>query len=490
MATIPISDGDPKDSYTSSASQTIFPYTFWIKEEAHLAVYVNGLLQTLTTDYTISAVQQPAGANVVFVSGLNDGDAVVLVYDPLFERTAEYTGTIRLEALNTELTYLLTLLQSNQRKIDDALRPSDTETVSFSGELPALTGQGQKVLALKQDLSGIEYRAIAEGATLVSNFEAERFSGDGVDTTFDLSFTPFSANTLIVLVGGVEQFPNVDYLVSGTTLTFSTAPASGTDNIVVRNLSAVTATTTPGDGTVTEDKIGADAVTNSKIATGAVDTDEIADDAVTLAKLEDGTQGDILYYGAAGTPTRLGAGTAGQVLQSNGTGADPSWENETTGATITYGTATSTSSGGSVTLSGIPAAIKKLEIVFDGVSISGSNDVLLTIGDSGGLETTGYTAGASTTGSSGNTQQAYTESYGIVSTNTGSNKFYGSAILNRVDAGSNVWVLSGNLSNAQTGNTYTFGGSKELSGELTQFSLETSGSDTFDDGQVNWVAYS
>ena len=96
MATIPISDGDPKDTYTATAGQTIFPYTFWVKDQTHIAVYLNNVLQTLTTNYTVSAIEEPTGANIVFTSGLTAGDSVVIVYDPLFERTADYTGTIRL----------------------------------------------------------------------------------------------------------------------------------------------------------------------------------------------------------------------------------------------------------------------------------------------------------------------------------------------------------------------------------------------------------
>jgi len=36
-------------------------------------------------------------------------------------------------------------------------------------------------------------------------------------------------------------------------------------------------------------------------------------------------QGDILYYNGTNL-TRLGPGTAGQLLQTNGTGANPSWQ--------------------------------------------------------------------------------------------------------------------------------------------------------------------
>jgi len=329
MATIPISDGTPKNSYVAAASQTIFPYTFWIKDSSHIAVYVNDVLKTITTDYTVSAVQNPTGDNVVFNTGLAEDDTVVLVYDPEYERTAEYTGTIRLTALNTELTYMLTLLQNNKRVSENAIRISDEETVGLAPELPALTGNGGKVFALKSDLTGVEFLTISSSSTITSNYEDESFDGDTVETDFTLSFTPSSQNAVIVWVDDVRQRPVTDYTVVGTTLSFVSAPGSGTDNIVVLNTAAATSVNTPADGSVTEAKIGSGAITSGKLGTDAVSTVKVADNAITLAKLEDGTQGDILYYGASGAPTRLPFGTAGQVLQTNGTGANPSWTSVT-----------------------------------------------------------------------------------------------------------------------------------------------------------------
>ena len=51
-------------------------------------------------------------------------------------------------------------------------------------------------------------------------------TGDGSDTTLSLSTTPTNENATIVTLDGVVQHKST-YSVSGTTLTFSTAPASG-----------------------------------------------------------------------------------------------------------------------------------------------------------------------------------------------------------------------------------------------------------------------
>jgi Pyruvate/2-oxoacid:ferredoxin oxidoreductase gamma subunit len=66
-------------------------------------------------------------------------------------------------------------------------------------------------------------------------FLVDTFSGDGSDTTFTLSQAPATTSSILVAVSGVVQDPST-YSVSGTTLTFSGAPPSGSSNISVRFL--------------------------------------------------------------------------------------------------------------------------------------------------------------------------------------------------------------------------------------------------------------
>ena len=61
----------------------------------------------------------------------------------------------------------------------------------------------------------------------------KRFDGDGSTTAFTLDVAPSSTLDLEVFVGNVRQDPNSAYTVSGTTLTFTGAPPSGTNNIYV-----------------------------------------------------------------------------------------------------------------------------------------------------------------------------------------------------------------------------------------------------------------
>jgi hypothetical protein len=78
-------------------------------------------------------------------------------------------------------------------------------------------------------------------------FPFDQFSGNGSTTAFTLSYAPAGATSIIVSISGVVQNPNT-YSVSGTTLTFTPAPPTGTSNIAVLYLGLpVVATLTPGN---------------------------------------------------------------------------------------------------------------------------------------------------------------------------------------------------------------------------------------------------
>ena len=66
-------------------------------------------------------------------------------------------------------------------------------------------------------------------------FLTDTFSGNGSTVAFTMTVAPANTSSIIVAVTGVLQDPST-YSVSGTTLTFSAAPPSGTSNISVRYL--------------------------------------------------------------------------------------------------------------------------------------------------------------------------------------------------------------------------------------------------------------
>jgi hypothetical protein len=76
----------------------------------------------------------------------------------------------------------------------------------------------------------------------------DSFDGDGSTTAFTLSRTVQLATDIEVFVGNVRQEPSVAYTVSGTTLTFTGTPASGTGNIYAVHQTANQGTLVPPTG--------------------------------------------------------------------------------------------------------------------------------------------------------------------------------------------------------------------------------------------------
>ncbi len=88
-----------------------------------------------------------------------------------------------------------------------------------------------------------------------TNMDTNIYAGDGSDTTFTLSNAPDDENNLMVFIDGVFQAQNT-YSVSGTTLTFATAPANGRVITVYHSTTTVggsnnTINTMTGDGSDT-----------------------------------------------------------------------------------------------------------------------------------------------------------------------------------------------------------------------------------------------
>jgi hypothetical protein len=76
------------------------------------------------------------------------------------------------------------------------------------------------------------------------------FNGTGSQTAFTLSRSVVSANDIQATVNNVVQQPNDAYTVSGNTITFTSAPSAGTNNVYVRYISTTTQSIAPSQGTV------------------------------------------------------------------------------------------------------------------------------------------------------------------------------------------------------------------------------------------------
>lgn len=148
---------------------------------------------------------------------------------------------------------------------------------------------------------------------------------------------------------------------------------------------------------------------------------------------------------------------------------------------IKSGTAVASTSGTSIDFTSIPSWVKRITVMLDGVSTNGTSNPLIQIGDSGGVETSGY-ASSSVAADSVVVVATYTAGFGIRAGNV-ANSLSGHLILTL--RGSNAWICSGTVS-AAAGAIFTVAGTKALSDILDRVRITTvNGTDTFDAGTIN-----
>ena len=149
---------------------------------------------------------------------------------------------------------------------------------------------------------------------------------------------------------------------------------------------------------------------------------------------------------------------------------------------ITSGTAQASTSGTSIDFTGIPSGVKRITVMFNGVSIQGSNP-LIQLG-AGSVTTSGYVS------SGGNiennvTPQAGSSTAGLILGEISLSAALISGHMVITNVSGNIWVSS---SYGKTSTTRCFigGGNVTLSGTLDRVRITTvNGTDTFDAGSIN-----
>jgi hypothetical protein len=145
---------------------------------------------------------------------------------------------------------------------------------------------------------------------------------------------------------------------------------------------------------------------------------------------------------------------------------------------VVSGTAVASTSGTSIDFTSIPSWVKRITVMFSGVSTSGTSNYLVQLG-SGSVTTSGYL------GSSGNLggSASFTTGFGLTS---GAATVVMQATMTISNLSGNTWVASqvGGRSDAAS---VTFGGGNiALAGVLDRVRITTvNGTDTFDAGSIN-----
>jgi len=146
------------------------------------------------------------------------------------------------------------------------------------------------------------------------------------------------------------------------------------------------------------------------------------------------------------------------------------------------GTSVASTSGTSIDFTSIPSWVKRITVMFNGVSTNGSSFGLVQLGDSGGVENTGYTGAVAFSGGS-STGANPTTGFGF-GNNSASFTFSGNMTITNVSG--NIWAAACVGGSTNSSLACLSGGNKTLSAVLDRVRITTvNGTDTFDAGSIN-----
>jgi hypothetical protein len=149
---------------------------------------------------------------------------------------------------------------------------------------------------------------------------------------------------------------------------------------------------------------------------------------------------------------------------------------------ITSGTSVASTSGTSITFSSLPAWVKRITVMFNGVSTNGTSVVLVQIG-SGSTTITGY-VGTATTLVNASAVSVNSQTTGFpIPGSSASDVRTGHAILTNISG--NIWIQTAMVSNSTSAGGFA-SSVVTLGGVLDRVVITTvNGTDTFDLGSIN-----
>ena len=285
-----------RDTFTGDGATTNFTLTQAYAGQNDVLVFVDGVIQYPGTNFTIS------GSTLAFTAApSNTARIEVLGTTPVASTVTPGDGTVTAAKLaassytrdtftgnGSTATYNLTGDPGSENGslvfIGGVIQDPGTHySMNLTGATKTITltsnlGNGVELLVIYGPVNttgvpsdgSITFQKLAG-----SNFQTDTYTGNGSTTSYTLTQSVLTANHLFVTVAGVLQTPTSSYSASGTTLTFTAAPANGAA-IVVRYYAGASFNV-PTDNSVTSAKIVDGTITKTDLAFNP------EDDAVALA---------------------------------------------------------------------------------------------------------------------------------------------------------------------------------------------------------------
>jgi len=244
-----------KQSLTADSSTTTFTLNYTVGSSSSIFVSVAGVPQEPEVAYNIAN----GGNQIVFTAAPTTGDTIFVIFlgvalDVATLGTAAFTGQVELAETRADDDLLLIYDTSagSIKKIQASNVASDLD-INATTALAEQPASGDKFIIYDATAGAnraVEYQYINPSLTYTNG----TFTGDGSTTTITID-SGRAVNDVLVHVNGFLLVPTDDYTISGTTLTFTTAPAASAE-ISVRYLpltgsATYTNDTATGDGSTT-----------------------------------------------------------------------------------------------------------------------------------------------------------------------------------------------------------------------------------------------
>lgn len=242
--------------YMGNGVTTVFNYGFRIVNENHIRVIranAAGVETTLVidADYIVSDVGEAAGGQVALTVAPATGTTITILRNVPFvqETDLENQGAYFAETVEDALDLAAMRDQQLAEMLSRAVMlPASSEdpggalAAQLAEDITRLAQSASEIDTVAGSITAVETVAgsISDVQTVAANIAAvvaasgsvlslldDAYVGDGVDTTFTLPGEAVAVQNVLVWVDGVRQVPVTDYTVSGTTLTFATAPGNG-----------------------------------------------------------------------------------------------------------------------------------------------------------------------------------------------------------------------------------------------------------------------
>lgn len=283
---------------------------------AHIYVYINGVVKTITTDYTINTTAK----TITFTAGNipSSGD-----YIEIKRITPKTVAGLQVNFTDASVLTATDMNNSQKQQLFIAQEAQDTGAggIGLNASGTAWDADNLRIerVSAPTNLRDAVNKQYVDTLSLFGAFTVPQswsFNGTGSATAFTLTSPAPSCTDpamFIVEVNGVIQRPTDNYTIAEVggnyQIQFTAAPSAGTANILVRNFGVARSALSV---------LPNESVTAQYIGTGAVETAKILDSAVTTAKINDLAVTEAKIGAGAVTNTKIGANAVGSTQIATG----------------------------------------------------------------------------------------------------------------------------------------------------------------------------